>query len=341
MKKISRILSVVTVAAILFTSCGFMGVSSSDLEEMLQEADEKKSENNASNEPTENPNYESLIIDYDESYVPRENADADMVAPYINAEAVCSAYQWGAHVTALYAYLEGTIYTNQLGAYGKSSLSFCDCQDYLEGAWGVTDRESAKQLVEKMITYGHQAQCRAYIQEDESTQKLIDAIESEYGDRFNFFAIDNITKAYFEKNDIPTDDFYKVKAAACTGILYGENGLAAYDYMRMLRVIAFSEDCDYFSVPEYLEYTFNLTTALQKQYSSFEEIHQCYYLGEMFRSGNDDPETLADLKEIPATISAMKSDKFYDEADADFDMAIEKDWDSLLITRKELRAGLN
>lgn len=329
MKNKVRIISVVLALSMsfVFTACGGAtggGGSSTS----ITDAD-----------LTENPDYQSLLITYDDNYVPNENADTDMVTPYLNSEAVCSCYIWGAHVTSLYAYLEGSKRNaDSLAAYGKSSMSWVDSQDYLEGAWGITDRDSAKEIIEKMITVGHQSRCRAYIQKDESTKLLMDAIKNNYGDSFSFDDINSIDKDFFKQSSVPTKDFYKVKAAACTGILFGENGLAGYDYMRMLRVVTFSADCWLLSIPEYLEYVYNLTCALQKQYSSYEEIHQCYYLGEMFRSAKeDDKESISDLEEIRDSIETMKSDGFYTEAEADFGMAIEKDWDDVLITRKELR----
>ncbi len=293
------------------------------------------------NDITDNPDYQKLLVAYDETYDPWENSDTDMVAPYINAEAVCSSYQWGAHVTSLYAYLENNKHNkNCLGAYGKSSMSFVDSQDYLEGAWGITDRDSAKATIEKMISRGHQAKCRAYIQKDSATQSLIAAIKASYGDSFTFENVKDIDKDFFKNNKVPTNDLYKVKAAACTAVLFGEDGLAGYDYMRMLRVVAFSEDSRFLSVPEYLEYAYNLTSVLQKKYGSFEEIHQCYYLGEMFRSADpNNKDSLSELEEILDAISTMKGDGFYDEIEADYNMSIVKDWDDVLITRKALREG--
>ena len=324
MKHLMKTISIILTLSIFLglTACGSSGGSS------ISDAD-----------VTDNPGYESLFITYDESYTPWENADTDMVTPYLGSDGVCSCYIFGAHVTSLYAYLENQRYDkNCLGAFGRSSMSYIDCRDYLEGAWGIADRDGAKATVEKMLTQGHQAKCRAYIQKDDSTIRLMEAIKAEYGDSFSFDQIDAIDKDFFKKNEIPTGDLYKVKAAACTGILFGENGLAGYDYMRMLRVVAFSEDSRFFSTPEYLEYAYNLTSALQKQYKSFEEIHQCYYLGEMFRSAKaDDKDSLSDLEEILDAMSTMKSDGFYAEIEADYGISIEKDWDDVLITRKELR----
>ena len=324
MKHMKKSISIILTLSIFLglTACGGSGGSS------ISDAD-----------VTDNPGYESLLITYDENFTPWENSDTDLVTPYLNSECECTCYRFGARVTSLYAFLEnnrGNKYG--LGAFGKSSMSFVDCEDYLEGAWGITDRDGAKATVEKMLTQGHQAKCRAYIQKDDATIGLMEAIKAEYGDSFSFAQIDAIDKDFFKKNEIPTNDLYKVKAAACAGVLFGENALAGYDYMRMLRVIAFSEDSRFLSTPEYLEYVYNITCALQKQYKSFEEIHQCYYLGEMFRSAKaDDKESLSDLEEILEAMSEMKSDGFYAEIEAEYGISIVKDWDDILITRKELR----
>ncbi|MDC7280090.1 DUF1266 domain-containing protein [Butyrivibrio fibrisolvens] len=289
-------------------------------------------------ERTENPDYSNLIITYDETF-DGSGADSELVAPYYYAEADCSCYIFGAHVTSLYAYWEDfRTYKDSLGAFGKSTLSMFDNKDFLEGAWGITDRDSAKLTIEEMLKYGHQAKCRAYIQNDPDTKKLIEYINTTYGDDFTFENVDDIDDETFKNNDISTDYFYQVKAAACVNALYGENGLAGYDYMRMLRVVTFSDDAWYLSTPEYLEYVYNLDLALQKQYSSFKEIHQCYYLGEMFRAAVvGEKDSLINMTEIGEAIKTMESEGFYDEIEPDFNISIVKDWDDILVTRKELR----
>ena len=47
----------------------------------------------------------------------------------------------------------------------------------MEKAWKISDRDSAMEVIDKQITYGHQAKCRAYIQSNSRTKKAIEALE--------------------------------------------------------------------------------------------------------------------------------------------------------------------
>lgn len=87
------------------------------------------------------------------------------------------------------------------------------------------------------------------------------------------------------------------------------------DYLRLVRVIALSYQCGFVTEEEYNQLLYNLETKLQKQYTSFEETHETYYYGEMFRLKTKDSDTSVTINDITKGIADMQSKRYYKKID--------------------------
>ena len=285
---------------------------------------------NSVGEKTENTDRESILYTYDVNYEEDLANGTDLAFKDEDTEMSTATYKWAAEATTIYSYLEGGN-TKYIGGHSRADNSGDEAKEFLEKAWKISDRDSAMEVIDKQITYGHQAKCRAYIQSNSRTKKAIEALERDYGQSFSFEDSFDIDEAYFEENNISTKDFYNTKGAACAYMRFGENGLAAYDYMRLIRVIKICYDCEYLSADECMGLIHNMELAIQKQYGSFEEINECYLYGEMFRvAGNHSNNNLND---IAYALNEIRNDNVYAKSDIDFGTELTIDWKELLTKR--------
>ena len=273
-----------------------------------------------------NANTDQLLVDYNDNEMLRFESQ--------DSEKNSSVYKFSTDVTSFYAYAEDGERYAVGGHYFQASLRN-DIKDFLENTWGITDMDTAHETIDNMLSYGHRAKFRSYVENDEDTQKAIEAIERDYGDSFTFEDAVNIDEDYFKKNDISTDEFYRVKGAACAYVRFGKDGMTAYDYLRLIRVAALSYNVRYLSAEDYMQLLYNMDTVLQKQYSSFEDIHECYYYGQMFRLKeiNDDTEDV--ILNDQSVIKEMRTSDFYSSIESDYNLPITEDWHDLIIDRSK------
>ena len=105
---------------------------------------------------------------------------------YQYSEMLSSVYKFSTDVTSFYAYAEDGERYAVGGHYFQTSLRN-DIKDFLENTWGITDMDTAHETIDNMLSYGHRSKFRSYVENDEDTQKAIEAIERDYGDSFTLF----------------------------------------------------------------------------------------------------------------------------------------------------------
>ena len=232
-----------------------------------------------------------------------------------------SAYDFAAGVTSLYAYMEDGE-ADEIGGHALQFINDDEIKDYLSSTWNIESPEDADTIIDKLLRYGQRAYFKKIVKENKNVLKAVEAIKADYGYHFDIETSKEITPEYFKENGIHVSDFYAVKGAACAYVRFGENGLAAYDYERAIHIIALCYACDYISFDDYINYIANLDTTLQNQYKNFEDIHECYYYGEMFRLKKDSSYTDEDLTKIENAIDSMKDDGYYDTIDSIYSKTI-------------------
>ncbi len=84
-----------------------------------------------------------------------------------------------------------------------------------------------------------------------------------------------------------------------------------------------------------MQLLYNMDAVLQQQYSSFEDIHECYYYGQMFRLKeiNDDTEDV--ILNDQSVIKEMRTSDFYSSIESDYNLPITEDWHDLIIDRSK------
>ncbi len=263
------------------------------------------------NDPVPNENYQNLYITYDDTSDPSKEL--------IFEERNTPTYKWAADATAIYAYISFG-YPDYITGQIITESDIDDWKKFLVNFWGINGRSSAKKTIERVIKYGHRSKYLKDLELDKDVQKAISVMKSDYGDKFTLEDTDNITEEYFEKNGISTSEFYKVKGAACAYMRFGEKGLDAYDYIRLIRVAFVSFKCGYLTQNEYMEFVSNFNEALKSEYSDFSEIHECYYYGEMFRLKKHSGYSDSTISNIRDGLDKAWREDVYAELNKDFSL---------------------
>ena len=256
--------------------------------------------------------YEQMLVEYDDSGTFYDNNGLDRTN---------EVYRWGAAVTSLYAYLENGS-PKYLAGHEVDDSIYDDTVTFLAQAWNITDRTSAEEVIDRVLTNGHNAKCNQAIKEESDIKALIKAIKRDFGDDFTYEDALTIDEDYFKENEIDTSEFYRVKGAACAYVRFGNDCLKGYDYIRLIRVITFSYQIGYLTKEEHDQLIYNIDIALQQQYSSFKDIHECYYFGEMFRLGTKDRQSTSLINDIVKAISEMTDERYYTKIEKRFEKEI-------------------
>lgn len=227
-------------------------------------------------------------------------------------------YRWAAHATSIYAKLLNGNPDVLCGTAVNTQQELDTYTAFLRLSWGIDSRSSAKEKLNKTIKYGYRAKYKTYVKSNSDVKKAIKAIKRDFGEDLTFGEVGAITADYFEKNHISTDEFLKVKAAACTYIRFGESGLDAYDYLRLIRTTYLCYKCGYLSRNEYLGFIAKLNDAMKYEYYGFEEIHECYYYGEMFRRKELNTDNLSTTNDIRSAINLMMDTGYYYKIDQEY-----------------------
>ena len=254
---------------------------------------------------TPNDNYQNILIAYN---------DYGTFETMKSIDVKSDIYKWGANLTSIYAYMEDFADPKVLTGHVVDSYIFDDTVEMLEVSWNITDRESAKEVIDKTITYGYQAKYR-YLLEDEYVQQLIEAIQEDYGDGFSYDDSLEIDEEYFKAHNIPTKYFYTVKGAACAYCRFSEDALIGYDYLRLVRMSYLAYQCGYITREECQQLLYNMETDLQNRYSSYSEIHECYYYGEMVRLGRSFDKAAEIVGDVETAIQTMSNSNYYNNID--------------------------
>lgn len=141
----------------------------------------------------------------------------------------------------------------------------------LESGWGVTDRKSALECVEKLIQKGHQSSYMEYM-EKLSMQGLLDLQENE-------------VREYFEGENLEDKELNKYIAAYRIYKNDAENGIIAWDYCRAVQLLGYYYVMDYITLEECMDKSLEIAKQLQSTYASWDEMANSYLLGYEFWSG--------------------------------------------------------
>jgi len=256
-----------------------------------------------------NDNYKNIKIEFDD--------DETFASSLIYPERDTPTYKWAAAATSIYAFMSHG-FEDYIGGQMLNSTEIGDCKTFLESAYKISDRDSAKEVIDRMLKFGHRAKYKKFLKTDRTVEKAINLIQKDFGSDLTYEEGLTITEEYFSKNGISTDSFDRVKGSALAYLRFGDSGIDGYDYLRLIRVTHMCFKCGYLSQREYMQLIENLNDELTRENKNFREIHECYFYGEMFRVGEASDNNSYIFTDIKNGIAKMDKKGYYDEIEPMF-----------------------
>ena len=175
----------------------------------------------------------------------------------------------------------------------------------LESSWGVTDRASADETMNWILSEGHRADFKS------TMQTLVDAgIQNAAADGRKDFILENFEVTDEEAQHMA--DMYGYYEQ------YGENAIDAWDYCRGLSLTGFYFHAGYYTEQEALDKAMEIAQIMQPLYTSWDEAMNSYLLGYEYWAEESSEERRAIYEELKAD-----ADSIYN---VDWNLAFEKTW---------------
>lgn len=223
--------------------------------------------------------------------------DADSV------EGETDTVQWFNASYAILTYLNGQDY-NVFGGSEPSMIMEAQYQSMLDGSWGVTDRASADETLDWILTEGHRddfmitGELLAQVVDECGEEALIDYLISEFDE-----------SQEEAEQDAATYKMYKE---------YGETAIDGWDYCRALSLMSFYYMAGYYTKEEALDKSLEIAKTLQPLYSSWDELVDSYLRGYEYWNESDSSER----REVYEELLAADDNPFR----VDYNVTLEKTW---------------
>lgn len=175
----------------------------------------------------------------------------------------------------------------------------------LEDWWGVTDRQSAEETMQWILSEGH----RSEFNETMGYYGVEGLADVEASDRVSWF-LDNFDATEEQARSIA--DAYA---------FYEENGdraIAGWDYGRAMSLLGYYYIAGYYTETEALDKSLEIAGEIQSLFTSWDEFMESYFVGYEYWSDEDSAERRAIYEELKAEEGSPY--------DLDFGMTLEKTW---------------
>lgn len=281
MKKIAAILLTVSLFSTGFTGCGAKSA-----------------------EPA------SVLTLEEQAETVSENGESEQEEDEGKEEELSSTIQW---MNATYALLT---YVNQadwklLGGYEKNEVNKSGIKQGLVSSWDVTDRKTADETLDYLLTEGHRS---SYADEMKTMEEngLMELTEEEL------------------KASLVSSGFTEEQAACYTVMAdtyktKGEQAIDAWDYCRALQLLGWYYIADYYTEQETLDKSLEVSKKLQSLYRSWDELMESYLLGYNYWSEDDPANASSDTAGRRAAYEELKA-KPDNPYNLDWNTALEKTW---------------
>lgn len=206
---------------------------------------------------------------------------------------------------AILTYLNNWDY-NLFGGLPANDESAAVVQQLLPEWWSVTDRATADDTLDWILTEGHRVDFAenmkviesAGVTADTPTDELISLLTSDYG-------LD-------EEEAQSYADAFAVYAAR------GENAIAGWDYCRAMNLLGYYYIAGYYTEQEALDKSLEIAQTMQPLFESWDDLIDSYLYGYEYWANGDSAERRGIYEELKA-----KNDNPYA---VDFKMNLEKTW---------------
>lgn len=195
--------------------------------------------------------------------------------------------------------------TQYFGGLAANDTNASITQASLEDSWNVTDRASADETMEWILSVGHRTDFK------EAMQNLVDAgIQNATADARKDFIL--------EKYEMTEDEAQHYADMYAYYEQYGENAIDAWDYCRALSLAAFYYHAGYYTEQEALDKSLEIAQILQPLYTSWDDAMNSYLLGYEYWSEDSSDERRTVYEELKA-----ETDSLYN---IDWNLTFEKTW---------------
>jgi len=230
-----------------------------------------------------------------------ENRDDNSQDVYVGPET--DTVQWFNATYAILTYANGQDY-NLFGGAEPSTIMEMQYQSLLDGSWDVTDRASADETLDWILTEGHRDDFMI-------TGELLSQIVEECGEE----ELENYLMQEFDESqeeaqlDVATYEMYKE---------YGETAIDGWDYCRALSLLSFYYMAGYYTKEEALDKSLEIAETVQPLFGSWDELIDSYLRGYEYWAEEDSSER----REIYEELLAADDNPFR----VDYNIILEKTW---------------
>ena len=212
--------------------------------------------------------------------------------------------QWFNNTCAVLTAVNGWDYT-MFGGLPANDDSKAVAQTLLSEGWEVTDRGTADETMDWLLTEGHRV---SYV-DDMEYIKETGVADVAAGDRMNFF-LQNFDVSEEEAQDyIDWYGFYEQ---------YGEDAIAAWDYGRAMSLLGYYYLAGYYTEEEALNKSLEVANTIQSTFDSWDSFMESYFVGYEYWAGDSSDERRGIYGDIKAA-----SDSPYS---IDWNITFEKNW---------------
>lgn len=211
--------------------------------------------------------------------------------------------QWFNASYAILTQANGQNY-NMFGGAKKNTIMEAQYQTMLENSWDVTDRSSADETLDWILTEGHRTDFMY-------TGELLSMMVEEVGeDELINFLMEEFDESQDEADfDFATYEMYKE---------YGETAIDGWDYCRALSLLSFYYMAGYYTKEEALDKSLEIAETVQPLFSSWDELIDSYLRGYEYWAEEDSSER----REIYEELLAADDNPFR----VDYNTTLEKTW---------------
>lgn len=229
------------------------------------------------------------------------NSDDNSQDAYVGPET--DTVQWFNATYAILTYANGQDY-NLFGGAEPSSIMEMQYQSLLDNSWEVTDRASADETLDWILTEGHRDDFMI-------TGELLSQVVEECGEE----ELENYLMQEFDESqeeaqlDAATYEMYKE---------YGETAIDGWDYCRALSLLSFYYMAGYYTKEEALDKSLEIAETVQPLFGSWDELIDSYLRGYEYWAEEDSSER----REIYEELLAADDNPFR----VDYNITLEKTW---------------
>lgn len=234
----------------------------------------------------------------------KENADA-MPEP---APEISDTLKWFNGTYALITERNGAD-INIVGGYPEGDSSKAMIAGSLESSWDVTDKATADETLEWLLSEGHNKEMQDFYTEFEMAS----------------FTQEEFKAALDSSADFTDEEKIYLQVVYDAVSKYGDKAILAWDLSRAMQLSAWYYLAGYYTYEEAMDSSLKIAQQLQASYSSWDDMMQSYLYGFQYWNEDDINDSSSESYSRKANYETLKADAA-SPFNLDWNMTFEKDW---------------